>query len=204
MELNRHTTAVIAVHMQNDVVTPAGAFAGFFAAQVAERQVIARTKELLDAARACGATTVYTRVAWQPGYPDLVVNSPLLGVVTQTQCLVDGTEMAQIVPELTPEPTDLVITHQRVGGFSATQLDVLLRARGIDTIVFAGVATNASVETTARQSSDLGYRTIVVADACAAADTASHEASINSLGLLGEIATTADIVQALSATAVPA
>jgi nicotinamidase-related amidase len=204
MELDPSTTAVIAVHMQKDIVTADGAFGGFFAEQAAERDVVGVTGRLLDAARAAGSTVAYTRVAWQPGYTDLVANSPLLGIVVQSQCLVEGSDTAEIVPELTPADGDLVVTHQRVGGFSASQLDTLLRSRGIDTVLFTGVATNASVEGTARQASDLGYRTVVVADACSAADQATHEASIASLGLLAEIVTSADAIAALSTAKVSA
>jgi nicotinamidase-related amidase len=199
MELNPATTAVIAVHMQHDIVSADGAFGGFFAAQAAERDIVGVTGKLLDAARSAGATVVYTRVAWQPGYPDLVPNSPLLAMVAQFHCLVEGSEKAEIVAELAPKDSDLVVTHQRVGGFAASPLDELLRGRGIDTVVFAGVATNASVEGTARQASDLGYRTVVVSDGCSAADQAAHDASLASLGLLAEIVTSADVAGALGA-----
>jgi biuret amidohydrolase len=198
MDLTPSRTAVIAVHMQHDIVTADGAFGGFFAAQAAERDVIGQTGKLLDAARGSGAAVVYTRVAWQPGYPDLVANSPLLAMVAQAQCLVEGSDKAEIVPQLTPQDGDVVLTHQRIGGFSASPLDVILRSRGIDTVLFTGVATNASVEGTARQASDLGYRTIIVADACSAADPGAHDAAIASLGLLGEITTTAEAVEALA------
>lgn len=114
----------------------------------------------------------------------------------------EGSDKAQILDELTPQDGDLVVTHQRVGGFSASQLDHLLRARGVNTVLFTGVATNF-VEGTARQASDLGYRTIIVADACSAADPATHDASIASLGLLAEIATSAEVLEALSVTATP-
>ena len=204
MDLTPSRTAVIAVHMQRDIVTADGAFGGFFAAQAAERDVIGHVGQLLQAARRSGATVVYTRVAWQPGYPDLVANSPLLGMVAQFGALVEGSGKAEIVPQLTPADGDVVLTHQRVGGFAASQLDVILRSRGIDTVLFAGVATNASVESTARQASDLGYRTIIVADACSAADPGSHDAAVASLGLLAEITTTAEAVQALSGVAVSA
>ena len=139
-----------------------------------------------------------------PATRNLVANSPLLGIVAQSQCLVEGSAKAEIVPQLTPQDGDVVVTHQRVGGFSASQLDGILRSRGVDTVLFAGVATNASVEGTARQASDLGYRTIIVADACSAADQGSHDASIASLGLLGEITTTAEAVEALSGVTVSA
>ena len=204
MDITPSRTAVIAVHMQHDIVAADGAFGGFFAAQAAERDVIGQVGQLLEAARRSGATAVYTRVAWQPGYPDLVANSPLLSIVAQSQCLVEGSAKAEIVPQLTPQDDDVVVTHQRVGGFSASQLDGILRSRGVDTVLFAGVATNASVEGTARQASDLGYRTIIVADACSAADQGSHDASIASLGLLGEITTTAEAVEALSGVTVSA
>jgi biuret amidohydrolase len=204
MDLTPSRTAVIAVHMQHDIVTADGAFGGFFAAQAAERDVIGQAGQLLEAARRSGATVVYTRVAWQPGYPDLVANSPLLCMVAQFGALVEGSGKAEIVPQLTPQDGDIVLTHQRVGGFSASQLDVILRSRGIDTVLFAGVATNASVESTARQASDLGYRTIVLADACSAADPGAHDAAVASLGLLAEITTTAEAVQALSGVAVTA
>ncbi len=202
MDLNPSTTAVIAVHMQKDIVTAEGAFGGFFAAQADKVGVVGVTSALLDAARSAGATVIYTRVAWQSGFADLVANSPILGIVSQSGCLVEGSEKAQILPELTPRDGDLVLTHQRVGGFSASQLDVLLRSRGIDTILFAGVATNFSVEGTARQASDLGYRTVIVSDACSAADDATHEASLASLGLLAEIVTSAEAIGALTGAAV--
>jgi nicotinamidase-related amidase len=198
MELNPSTTAVIAVHLQKDVVNADGAFGGFFAAQAEKVDVVGVTSRLLEAARRAGSTVVYTRVAWQPGLADLVVNSPILGIVQQSGCLVDGSEKAEILPQLSPQAGDLVVTHQRVGGFSASQLDVLLRSRGIDTVLFAGVATNFSVEGTARQASDLGYHTVIVSDACSAADDAAHEASLGSLGLLAEIVTSADVIDALS------
>jgi nicotinamidase-related amidase len=201
MELNPTTTAVVAVHMQNDVVTESGAFGDFFAGQVAERDVVAVTGRLLDSARRAGATVVYTRVAFQPGHRDLVVNSPLLGMVAQTQCLVDGSDQAAVVDDLTPADGDVVVTHQRLGGFTDSTLDRLLRGRGIDTLVFAGVATNLSVEGTARQASDLGYRTVVVSDACSAADQATHDAALGTLGMLAEIVTSADVDQALSSPA---
>ena len=107
----------------------------------------------------------------------LTITPPLLGMVAQFGALVEGSGKAEIVPQLTPQDGDIVLTHQRVGGFSASQLDVILRSRGIDTVLFAGVATNASVESTVRQASDLGYRTIVVADACSAADPGAHDAA---------------------------
>jgi nicotinamidase-related amidase len=192
-------TAVIAVHLQNDVVGTDGAFAGFFRAEIDRTGVLATINRVLDGARSAGAKVVYTRVAWQPGFPDLDANSPLLGIVAQTKCLEDGSRGAAIVDEVSPHSNDTVVTHQRVGGFQDSELDATLRAAGIDTVVFVGVATNASVEGTARVASDLGYRTVVVSDACSAATPAAHAASLESLGLLAEIVTTDELLDGLGA-----
>ena len=200
MELNPRTTAVIAVHLQGDIVGPAGAFAGFFRQQVVERDVLAKNHALLGAARDAGAIVVYTRVAWQPDYSDLHVNSPLLGIVAQSGCLKEGSPLAEIVAEVAPADGDQVVTHQRIGGFAGSGLHELLQSRGITTTVFSGTATNASVEGTARVASDLGYRVVVVEDACSAASPAAHQASIESLGLLAEITTVPELTAALAAT----
>jgi len=111
MELDPTRTAVIAVHVQKDIVNADGAFGGFFAAQAVERDVVAVNSTLLDAARRAGATVVYTRVAWQPGLADLIVNSPILQIVQQSGCLVDGSDKAEIrtsSPRRTPTWSSLI------------------------------------------------------------------------------------------------
>lgn len=197
MNLNPATTAVIAVHLQPDIISADGAFGDFFAAEAAARDIVGVTNSLLSDVRAAGAAVVFTRVAFAAGHTNLFVNSPLLGMVAQTQSLLEDGPSSQIVPEITVADSDVVVVHQRAGGFSSSVLELVLRGRGIDTLVFIGVATNVSVEGTARQASDLGYRTIVVADACSAADETAHTSSLSSLGLLAEIVTVADVREAL-------
>ena len=187
-------TALVAVHVQNDIVGPDGAFAPFFRAEIDRVGTLATAARLLGAARAAGVPVVYTRVAWRPDYSDLHANSPLLNIVIQQNCLVDGTPGAAITDELAPQDTDHVVTHQRVGGFHDSELDEVLRGLGVETVAFLGVATNASVEGTARAASDLGYRVLVISDACSAATPDAHAASLESLGLLAEITTTDDLI----------
>lgn len=190
-------TAVVAVHVQNDIVGAEGAFAPFFRAEIDRTGVLDTVARVLDAARAAGTPVVYTRVAWQPGHTDLVANSPLLGMVVEHDCLVDGTPGAAIIDELAPHDGDTVVTHRRIGGFADSDLDAVLRGAGVDTVVFCGVATNASVEGTVRVASDLGYRTVVLADACSAGSPAAHDASMESLGLLAEITTANELLVGL-------
>jgi biuret amidohydrolase len=146
---------------------------------------------------------VYTRVAFKSDYSDMVPNSPLLAMTKQQACLVEGTWQTEILAELAPRDGDLVITHQRISGVAGTQLDVILRGRSVDTMLIAGVPTNLSVEGNARDASNLGYRTIVVSDACAAASEAAHQASIETLGLFGQVSSVDEVKQALGASTAP-
>lgn len=193
-----NNTAVVAVHFQNDIVGPDGAFAGFFRAEIERTGVLGTAARLLDGARGAGVPVVYTRVAWKDDYSDLDANSALLGMVARTGCLKDGSEGAAITDEVTPRDRDHIVTHQRVGGFADSDLDTTLRGLGATTLVFTGVATNASVEGTARAASDLGYRSVVVADACSAGSPEAHSASLESLALLAEIATTDEVLAGLA------
>lgn len=197
MELNKSTTAFVATHWENDVVGPEGAFAPFFREQVEKHGVINVARRLIDGAHAADVKVVYTRVAFQEGRSDLVTNIPLLGVVAQQGSLLLGTDGPEIIDELKPEPQDLVITNPKVSSFANSDLDEQLRAAGIDTVVLFGVATNLSVESTGRSAGDLGYRVVVVSDACSAASEESHEATLATFGLLGEVATADDVLGAL-------
>jgi biuret amidohydrolase len=150
MELNPSTTAFLACHWENDIVGAEGAFAPFFRSEVEKHGVIDVAKSLLEGARSAGAQVVYTRVAFADGHSDLVTNVPLLGVVAQQQCLLDGTGATEIIDELKPSAEDWVVTNPKVGAFASSDLDERLRAAGIDTVVIFGVATNLSVESTGR------------------------------------------------------
>ena len=198
MDLNKATTAFLACHWENDVVGADGAFAPFFRAEVERRGVIDVAKRVIDAAHSAGAQVVYTRVAFAEGHSDLVTNIPLLGVVAQQGSLLNNTPATEVIDELKPEADDWDIANPKVSGFAASDLDERLRGAGIDTVVIFGVATNISVESTGRSAGDLGYRVIVIEDACAAADQATHDATIATFGLLGEVASADDVIAALA------
>jgi nicotinamidase-related amidase len=82
---------------------------------------------------------------------------------------------------------DLVSTHNRVSTFHGTELDVVLRGAGIDTVILAGVATNLAVESSARAAADLGHRVLVVEDACSTVSQTVHDASPASSAMSAEI-----------------
>ncbi|MFF4801086.1 cysteine hydrolase [Streptomyces sp. NPDC001351] len=197
-EFDTARTAVINTHWQYDIVAPEGAFGPFFAEGVQRHGVIAKNELLTQAARAAGGSVIHVRTAFRPDYADLIVNCPLLGLVEERKALVDGTRGAELIEELSPEPGELIITHTRLTGFHGTELDGILRGKGIDTVVFSGVATDHVVQGTAREAVNHGYRTLIVSDACSAANDEAHQAALDTFTLLGEIVTTDDVVAAFS------
>jgi nicotinamidase-related amidase len=107
-------------------------------------------------------------------------------------------DWADIVPELGPAPSDVIITKRQWGAFYGTDLDLRLRRRDIDTIVLAGVATTYGVESTARFAYEYGYQQVFAEDAMSDRSTEAHKSSIEFvLKRIGRVRKTADILQAL-------
>lgn len=190
--------AVIAVDCQSDVIGSDGAFATLFYEQVQRTGVVPAAARLLRGARKAHVKIVYARAVFHAGYPELVPNIPVLAMVKQYGCLIDGTPGAAIVDELAPHDGDVVIGHHRVSCFQGTELDLILRAAGVETIALAGVATNLAIESTARAGSDLGYRTIVLSDACSTTTDLSHNASLETIGMLADVMPLDDFLMALA------
>lgn len=192
MNLDPESTALLAIHCQGDIIGAEGAFADFFHAEVVNRGVVGKLSGLLDSARDAGAFVIYTQITYSPDYSDLNANSPLLQIAQQRESLKRGGPHTNFIEPLAPRDTDLVVTNQRVGGFTP-ELAKILEDRGIQTLVLAGVATNISVESSARAASAHGFHVAIVEDACSAATPGAHAASIEALGLLASITTTNEL-----------
>jgi nicotinamidase-related amidase len=107
-------------------------------------------------------------------------------------------DWADIVPELGPVPSDVVITKRQWGAFYGTELDLRLRRGGIDIIVLAGIATSYGVESTARFAYEYGYQQVFAEDAMSDRSTEAHKSSIEFvLKRIGRVRKTAEILQAL-------
>jgi biuret amidohydrolase len=184
--------AVLAVHWQHDIVRRDGAFGDFYGAMVERTGIVGRAGSVLARARERGIPIIYTRVCFSEGHADLIANSPLFDLVGQTGALVDGSQGAEIVSELSPQGGDVVVRHTRVAGTYGTDLIERLRARGITRVAIMGVSTNISVESTARNLADAGLDVYVVADCCTTDTQAAHDAAIATLGLLTRKIVTAD------------
>ncbi|YCK79924.1 cysteine hydrolase (plasmid) [Arthrobacter sp. D3-18] len=195
--LNPATTALLVVHLQHDIVSPGTAFGQMFNPEVQARDVLAQCRKAMRSLRDAGGLVVPLRIAFMDNYSDLNRALPLLQMVAKAGCLKERSEGSALVPEVDVHDADEVVTHQLPGPFSRSRLQEILSSRGIDNVVVCGVATNASVEGAVRQSADLGYSTYVLADATSAADNASHQASLASMGLFSQVITLEEFTAAL-------
>ena len=89
-----------------------------------------------------------------------------------------GNPLYEIRREFAPQEGDIVVHKQTFGAFNSSNLDEVLRAHGVDTLVICGISTNCCVETTARDAADRGYGVVIVDEACADYDEAAHDASL--------------------------
>lgn len=197
MPFSGPSTALIVVHLQHDIVSPGTVFGSLFNAEYEARSIPEKINQVAAAVRATGGLVVALRIAWDSTYSDFNEAIPLLAMVRQGGALVEGSTGAELVPALELADSDVVVTHTRPGPFTRTDLEAMLRGRGIDTVLVCGVVTNASVEGAVRQASDLDFRTFVVADAASAADSATHDASIASMGLFAGVVSVDEVVGSL-------
>jgi ureidoacrylate peracid hydrolase len=170
-------TAVIVIDMQNTYASPGGYLdlAGFDISGAAN--VIAQTQGVLDVARSVGMPVIYFQNGWDadyveaggPGSPNWHKSNALKTMrerpELQGKLLAKGGWDFELVDELKPQPGDIVLHKTRYSGFFNSQLDSVLRSRGIRNIVFVGIATNVCVESTLHDGFFLEYFGIVLEDA---------------------------------------
>jgi nicotinamidase-related amidase len=174
------STAVVLIEYQNDFTSDGGALHGAVAEVMESTGMLENTRRLVEAARASGAMIIHAPITFAAGYGELS-NHPygiLKGVVDST-AFVKGEWGAEIVDSLAPQPGDVVVEGKRgLDTFATTNLDFILRARGITTIVLGGFLTNCCVESTMRTGYEKGYKVITLSDCVAATSTAEHDNAI--------------------------
>jgi ureidoacrylate peracid hydrolase len=209
LTIDPRETAVIAVDMQNDFGAEGGMFASKGLPIEAARATIEPTARVLAAARAAGMPVVYLKMEFARdlsnlGSADAPNRERHLGFgVGGGDFLIEGTWNTDIVPELAPQPGDVLVSKHRYSGFFETELDDVLRERGIRSLVFVGWTTSVCVESTLRDAFFRDYRCVVLSDCTAevvGSDLArtNHEASLLVIeGLFGWIARSESFVRAI-------
>ncbi|MFR9732032.1 cysteine hydrolase [Saccharopolyspora sp. MS10] len=177
------TCAVLALHWQVNVISPEGFFGAMLSGPVARSGAVARAERFHAAAAEAGAELIFTRFTVPAGEGELVRNTAFMRAVADAQeSFRPEAPGTALIPELAAQP-DLVVDNQKLSGLAGSDLADRLRARGVDTVLITGVATNLTVEQTARHATELGFHAHVVADCAAAAEEAVHEASLANLAL---------------------
>ena len=137
---------------------------------------------LIDTFRDRGATVGYVRVAFKEGDWDGVPETSHMARRVRgyaSDALHVDSPATQIPDAIAPQDGDIVVIKKRVGPFGTTDLHEQLQARGIDTLVLAGISTSGVVLSTVRDAHDRDYRVVVLADACADPDPESHAVLMN-------------------------
>jgi nicotinamidase-related amidase len=187
---------VLALHYQNEVVHPQGRIRLGIAEDSPERlAMIAAAKRLLAGARARHLPVIAVRIAFAPDYADVKTNAEIWRRVVANKVMAEGSWGAAFYDGLGPLPDETVVTHARNDAFYGSSLQSVVDRLAPARLVIAGVATNFVVESTARHASDVGYDTIVVADACSAASPEIHRASLANLALLATVRTVDDMLE---------
>jgi nicotinamidase-related amidase len=166
--LNPPHTAVLTMELQRGVVGDRATIPALAEAVEAAGVVLAAAR-VVRAARAAGARVVHCVAEFRPDRAGSNDNAPLLRAIAKGPAhLLAGSDETELVPELGPEPSDLIAGRRHgLTPFPGTNLDQLLRNLGVRTIVATGVSVNIGITGLVMVAVDLGYRCVVVRDAVA-------------------------------------
>ena len=203
--------ALIVIDMQRDFLEPGG-FGSSLGNDVSRlRPAIAACDRALAAARQIGLLVIHTREGHRPDLADappakLARGAPGRKIGDEGpmgRILIRGEPGHDLVPELAPWPGEPVIDKPGKGAFYETDLELMLKNRGVDTLFVAGVTTEVCVHTTIREANDRGYRCVALADACASYFPEFHRVALEMIkaqgGIFGWVAETAALIDALAA-----
>jgi ureidoacrylate peracid hydrolase len=168
--MNPRQTALVLIEYQNDFTSDGGTLHAAVKPVMDRSNMLANTVETVKKARALGATIVHAPITFTDDYRELT-SQPygILKGVVDSKSFRKGTWGAEIVDALRPEPKDIVIEGKRgLCGFASTNLDFILRSRGITDIALGGFLTNCCVESTMRTGYEKGYNVVTLKDCTAA------------------------------------
>lgn len=184
-------TAVLSMDLQTGIVS-------IYAKGQAD--LVSRAASLLKKARDLGLSVIHVQVGFRPGLPEVSSRNMLFSAIkssVQHQQLFQGSAGA-IHPAVAPQGEDIVITKHRISAFAGTDLDMILRARGIETLILFGIATSGVILSTLLHASDADYGVIVVKDCCADLDPEVHACLLEKVfPRLARVLSTGELIDAM-------
>jgi nicotinamidase-related amidase len=136
--------------------------------------LLARTAMLVEGARNAGMSVIYVVVGFRAGYPELSPRNQVFAPIRGSGRFAEGAVGMEVHAAVAPKPGEVIVTKHRASAFFGTDLDMILRANGIETLVLAGIVTSGVVLSTVRHAADADYRLVVVEDCCADRDAEVH------------------------------
>jgi nicotinamidase-related amidase len=193
--LDPATSALVVIDMQRDFLEPGG-FGELLGNDVSLLQsAVEPLKAVLAAAREAGLTVIHTREGHRPDLTDCPPSKRARGGLEtgigdpgpKGRVLVRGEYGHDIVDELAPAPGEVVLDKPGKGSFYATDLELILRNRGIKSLIVTGVTTEVCVHTTVREANDRGFECLVLADCCGSYFPEFHEVALRMIAAQGGI-----------------
>lgn len=178
--MSNERTAVVLIEFQNDFTTEGGTLHDAVAPVMESTDMMAKAQKVVAAAREAGAVVVHVPISFAADYHEITSHPyGILAGVVDSGSFKKGEWGAEIAEQLAPAEGDIIVEGKRgLDTFMSTNLDFILRSKGIQRVALAGFLTNCCVESTMRTAYEKGYEVLTLTDCMAATSQEEHDNAI--------------------------